>query len=148
MRKGDGCRKRCTECRGWFERAASAAKTQRVCGAQCRASRRRKLARVRRSKHVQDARVDEQWRQRESRRRRGKGECHAPPSEPKSAKLKVEVLDLWDEAAAMSRATLKRRWPGIYRAMLRSDGTAEAGADVLSRATLGSQVAGIAGESG
>jgi hypothetical protein len=119
-----------------------------VCGPECRASRRRKLARGRRSRREQDARVDERRRQRESRERRGKGACHAPASEPKSAKLRAELLDFWDRAAALSRATLERRLPGICRAMLRSDGTAEAGAGVLSRASLGSQVAAIAAESG
>jgi len=136
MRKGDGCRRRCTECRCWYAAGVAAAKTQRVCGAKCRASRRRKLARARRSKRVQDARVDERRRQRESRERREKGGCHAPPSASKFAKIQAELLDYWDKAAALSRASLRRRLPGIVRAVLRSDETVEPGDAPLSRAGL------------
>jgi hypothetical protein len=59
-----------------------------------------------------------------------------------SAKLQAELIDSWDKAAALSRASLQRRLPAIVRAILRSDGTAEAVDSSLSRATLRSQVAG------
>lgn len=144
MHEHDGGRRRCTECRCWFAPAASAVRTQRVCGAKCRASRRRKLARSRRSRHVQDSRVDERKRQRERRQRRRAVGCHALASAPKPAEIKAELLDSWDRAAALSRASLQRRLPGILRAIVRSEGTAAASGGPLSRATLAPQVAGSA----
>jgi hypothetical protein len=37
------------------------------------------------------------------------GSCHAPPSADIPAELQEEMLELWDRAVAMSRASLKRR---------------------------------------
>lgn len=130
---------RCTECRRWFEPAASAAKLQRVCGAACRKARQRKLARARRAEALDAYREDEAFRQRKSREARKAGAgCHAPPSAPKYADIKRKVLDSWDKATAASRASLERRLPGIVRAILRADGTAQASDPAMSRATLGS----------
>jgi hypothetical protein len=67
-------RRRCTECRQWYEASLSARETQKVCGKECRNKRRRKLARRRRQERLQEARVEERERQhawRAARRRPG-----------------------------------------------------------------------------
>lgn len=60
---------RCSECRRTFVPARSARNHQLVCGPDCRAKRRRRLARRRRSEEVQDYRVDERERQRKCRQK-------------------------------------------------------------------------------
>jgi hypothetical protein len=76
--------------------------------------------------------------------RRGSGagppDCHAPPSESKSPDLKAIVLESWDRAMAMSRASLERRMPAILRDLATNSGSGEAVTVKLSRASLGSQV--------
>jgi hypothetical protein len=95
---------------------------------------------------VQDYRVDERQRQQACRERRGKGDCHAPPSRPKSAQIKAQVLESWDRAMALSRASLERRLPVILRAISGLDGTTQVFVGPPSRASLPSQVAGNAGD--
>jgi hypothetical protein len=51
--------KRCTECRRWFRPAATAARSQQVCSAQCWSSRWRKLARRRRRRAPYQFRPEE-----------------------------------------------------------------------------------------
>ena len=147
--KDDGStRKRCTECREWFHAPAAAATSQRVCGAECRKKRRRRLARARRAERLQEYRVDERERQRECRQRRQESEkraadvtpdarCHAPPSRRNPADLMVKVLESWDMAQAVSRATLRREIAAILRGRDFDSGTEEAAVTALSRATLG-----------
>ena len=147
--KDDGSkRKRCTECRRWFQPPVTAAKSQRVCGAECRRKRRRRLARGRRWKRLQDHRVDERKRQQECRQRRREqeekgaavpvtGPRHAPPSAPNSADLMVKVLESWDRAQALSRATLRREITTILRGKGPISGTEAAAVTPLSRATFG-----------
>jgi hypothetical protein len=137
-----GCSKRCTECRACFRTASSAQKTQKVCSPWCRRRRRRRLARQRRSRRVQDYRVDERERQRRCRaRRRGSGAgppgCHAPASASKSADLLEKVLESWDRAVAMSRASLERRMLAILRDLATNSGSGEAVTAGLLRAGLG-----------
>jgi hypothetical protein len=48
-----------------------------------------------------------------------------------------KVLESWDEAAALSRATLARRIAGILRRSGPIEGTEEAAIEALSRTTLG-----------
>jgi len=139
------CSKRCSECRACFRAVSSAQETQKVCSPRCRCRRRRRLARKRRAQRVQDYRVDERERQRRSRaRRRGSGtgppDCHAPPSASKSADLVEELLESWDRAVAMSRASLERRMPAILRDLATNSGNGEAVTGGLSRAGLGPQV--------
>jgi hypothetical protein len=62
-----GPRKRCTECRQWYEAASSARDTQKVCGAACRQKRRRGMARQRRWAQLPQAREEERERQRSFR---------------------------------------------------------------------------------
>jgi len=104
------------------------------------------LARARRQRDVQDYRVDERERQRACRQRRreagGAGggasdACHAPPSTPKPADVLEKLLESWDTAVALSRATLTRKLPAVLRGLVPAAGTAETGTGVLSRATLG-----------
>lgn len=147
-------RRRCTECRLWFKPAPSAAKTQHVCGPSCRARRRRKLAQARRRRELACFRVDNRERQQVRRKLRresaaaatcteavasaappseptaprmapGAG-CHAPASAAKGSELQREVLTMWDELQAMSRASLVRALPGIMRRIERSGETGTA----------------------
>ncbi|HEX7509469.1 MAG TPA: hypothetical protein VF550_22040 [Polyangia bacterium] len=94
---------------------------------------------------MQDYRVDERERQRRSRaRRRGSGTgppgCHAPASASKSADLVEEMLESWDRAVAMSRASLERRMPAILRDLATNSGSGEAMTAGLSRASFGPQM--------
>ncbi len=114
-------RQRCTECGCWYRPHPRAVKTQKICGAKaCRVSRRRKLARRRRRRELDLHRDAERDRQRKSREARGQRTCHAPPSAPKCPQLRKKLMKMWDQASAMSRATLLRSMPGILREMERS----------------------------
>ncbi|HEY8041702.1 MAG TPA: hypothetical protein VIF15_17980 [Polyangiaceae bacterium] len=120
-------RRRCSECRCPFTPSPRAQSTQRVCGAECRAIRNRKLARARRSLAIDDYRADECARQEASRGRRAQGAkaqeaeagevCHALPSASKSLKLPKEFVGFVDRAVEVSRATLlrvlRRNWPRL-----------------------------------
>src|SRR5215204_3795760 len=136
-------RHRCSECRSWFEPAQSAATAQKVCGVECRRKRRRRLARRRRALAVQDYRVDERQRQRAHRQRWRAGAgppvdgaCHAPPSACNVLELAAKVLESWDRAAALSRASLRRKIPTILRGLVPNFETEPAPASTPSRATL------------
>jgi hypothetical protein len=59
--------KRCSECRRWFEPAATAVNTQKVCCQDCRLIRRRRLARRRRQQNLKQYREQEAQRQRDWR---------------------------------------------------------------------------------
>ena len=100
---------------------------------------------MRRWREVQDYRVEERARQRACRERRRKGACHAPPSAPKSSEFKDKLLESWDKAAAMSRATFERRLPVILRRLGYPDGTAGPPSGAPSRATFAPEVSGNAG---
>jgi hypothetical protein len=159
-----GPRKRCTEWRQWYEAASSARDTQKVCSAECRWKRRRKLVRQRRWDRVLDARDEERERQRAFRARRraevvsaaatpeasparpssshavrdGPDEArHAPPSSANDREVLGKVLECWDREMARSRATLQRRIAGILQGSRASAGTAREGPAPLSRAPLG-----------
>ncbi len=120
--RDQGERRRCAECRCWYTAAQSARQTQKVCGTECRKRRRRRRSRARRRGSVQECRVDERERQRKSRaerRARGAaasepdagastGASHAPPLARIPLELREEILESWDRAAALSRASLKR----------------------------------------
>ena len=148
MKQGGSKRKRCSECRCWFVPVRTAAKSQRVCGEECRRGRRRGQARSRRAERVQDYRVDERERQRACRARRkgalqkGAGAAaggggHAPPSSANGLEFVEKVLESWDEAAALSRAALARGIAAILRRSGPIEGTEEAALGALSRTTLG-----------
>jgi hypothetical protein len=164
MKPSSAERRRCTECRQWFEAAPSARGTQKVCSAACRAKRQRKLARRRRRAHVQQARVEERERQRDSRaKRRAAPERaqdsaasaaslavpepgrdgpaapagHAPAMRAKSPDTLGKVLDFWDNEMARSRATLERRIAAILRRSAPETGTARDSPSALSRSSLG-----------
>ena len=69
---------------------------------------------------MQEARVEERARQRAHRERRRAQQatsapCHAPPSSAKAAELVAKVLESWDSAIAVSRATLERKLVRIAR---------------------------------
>lgn len=99
---------------------------------------------------MQDYRVDERERQRRCRERRRGAErapagtgppvCHAPPSAPKPADFAEKMLESWDRAVAMSRASLVRGMPAILRDLAAFSGTARAVTAGLSRASLGPDV--------
>jgi hypothetical protein len=137
-------RRRCSECRQWFHAAPSALDHQRACGTECRLVRRRRLARRRRSRHVQDFRVDERERQRACRARRRAAVatappalCHAPASALNPAEWAGNLLASWDNAVALSRASLQRKIAVILRQLPSSAGTKSGSGDALSRAGLG-----------
>jgi hypothetical protein len=128
-----------------------------VCGPRCRCKRRRRLARRRRGLAVQDYRVDERARQRECRARRraaaaatrvgqtgptttGPAACHAPASACNPADLITKVLEFWDRAVALSRASLERRMPVILRNLAASVGPTDAVTGSPSRAGLGADL--------
>lgn len=46
-----------------------------------------------------------------------RGECHAPGSACIRSELQEKVLESWDRAVAMSRASLVRRIEGISRSL-------------------------------
>ena len=130
--------------------ARSAASTQRVCGAPCRAARDQKLARIRRRRDRDGARADERSRQQESRRkqRAAAAGCHAPPSGRKCALLPEEVRQIVDRALEVSRATLLRDLRGILGRLASIRGNAATAEGGLSRATLGAQAPDTMGEYG
>src|SRR5262249_26780389 len=112
-------RKRCSECRRTFTPSPRARATQRVCGAACRASRDRKLARARRRRELGEARSDERLRQqqhREKQRRvsakgapeRAAAQGHAPASRPNPSISQKELAEILDRALELSRASLMR----------------------------------------
>lgn len=132
------CR-RCTECRKTFTPAPSAHTTQRVCGEVCRANRDRRLARARRRRDVDDARVDERERQRASRRQRKEAGCHAPASTRKCPLTRIEVKQFVDRALDRSRATLVRDLRGILLRFAPIAGETEPVRTAMSRVSLGAK---------
>lgn len=128
-------RKRCSECRQWFHPAGSAAKHQVVCGPECRKTRNRRLARERRSRSLQDHRVEERERQRRCRERRRasgsasrsraspEGSRHAQASGLNLADLQAKVEEVCDRVARESRASLQREIPVLVRGWLAAAGT-------------------------
>jgi hypothetical protein len=104
-------------------------------------------------RRVQDYRIDERERQRRRReRRRSVGEegrvakCHAPASDGKLADLLVKMLETWDQAVAVSRASLERRIPTILRDLASFSGQTEAVSGKLSRASLAADLRAAPGE--
>jgi hypothetical protein len=136
--------KRCTECRRRFVPEPSAHDHQKVCGAECRLLRRRRLARRRRARSVQDCRVDERERQRAFRQRLREASVadtepvrHAPASVSNSAEYSEKVLGAWDIAVALSRASLRRQLRVLSRTSIASAGTSAEVPSAMSRAGLG-----------
>lgn len=87
--------------------------------------------------------MDERERQRACRERRREvagaraaAACHAPPSASKAADLLEKLLESWDRAAALSRATLTRKLPAVLRGLVPVAGTQRAGEGAPSRASL------------
>lgn len=102
-----------------FTPSPRAKATQRVCGAACRVSRDRKLARARRRRELAESRSDERQRQqlhRENQRRAGAqgaaersaAEGHAPASPPNPSISPRKLTEIVDRAVALSRASLIR----------------------------------------
>jgi hypothetical protein len=135
-------RRRCSECRCPFTPSPRALSTQRVCGAECRAARDRKLARARRRREIEGYRADERIRQKASRKRRAEapavapdGACHGPPSPRNPAELPEEVVRFVDRALGASRATLLRDLSRIW--LRRRENVATVG--TVSRASFGAE---------
>jgi hypothetical protein len=140
------CR-RCAECRKTFTPARSARSTQRVCSKACRKRRDRKLARARRRRDLDDARIDDRARQR-VRREHLAAKCHAPASPRKCPLSPKEMRQFVDRALARSRASLLRDLRGMLLrfAPIRGEGGTTSGA--MSRATLGAQDSDTVADSG
>lgn len=109
-------RRRCTECRASFEPGVTAVNTQKTCSAKCRVLRRRKHAKRRRDREVQDHRVDERARQAKCRRRRRRERDGTTVTRPMSraglplqvARLEGLILGKLDKIFRVSRAGLAR----------------------------------------
>jgi hypothetical protein len=109
-------RKRCSECRKTFTPSPRAGSTQRVCGAKCRATRDRDLARARRRSDLDAHRSDECERQQTCRRKRAEaareegsgGARHAPASAAKSLETQDEFVEIVVRLSKASRATIVR----------------------------------------
>lgn len=144
-------------CRGWFRPHAAAVRVQKTCSLTCRRRRRRRLAKERREKDVLGCRTRDRERQ---RRRRSVppeagGAARAPVSRAglplEVAGLLEDALELWDRAAALSRAGLRREFLLGLRVAAALRRQAEIGGDSgsdVSRADLLTQVIDLQGESG
>ncbi len=108
-------RSRCVECRKRFTPAVTAPAHQRVCGEECRRSRRSQLARGRRRADLAEHREDERARQGKRRESLSGGGCHEPASDGKSRELQLKVEQIVDGALATSRATFRRQLGQILR---------------------------------
>jgi len=107
-------RRRCCECRSWYEPAASAAKFQKTCSKKCRLRRRGKQAKRRREADLANARADERERQRKHRCQERDKSATGPPLS--RAGLPAKVLDCAEkilanlrQAERLSRAGRRRR---------------------------------------
>jgi hypothetical protein len=109
--------KRCTVCRNWYHPSIKSVSFQKTCSDNYRKIRRRRLARSRRERDLQDYRVDERARQRACRRRKKKRMAEsANPDTLSRAGLPPQVIDLHevvresvDMVLEKSRATLIRQ---------------------------------------
>lgn len=103
---------RCSECRRTFTPSVRAISSQKVCSAECRRRRDRKLARRRRDEELEAFREDERGRQRAHRAKRREGSerenGHAPACGCKQRDLQAKVVIFVDRALARSRASLLR----------------------------------------
>ena len=121
--------------------AASAVKTQVVCGPTCRHGRRLRLARQRRGRDLEEAREDERLRQRKCRElrrereerqgrdsaiassqgpagtrdRHERAKCHEPASSSISLDLQNEIGEIVDRVTRLSRASLQREIAALMR---------------------------------
>jgi hypothetical protein len=108
------CLKRCTVCRKWYRPSAKAITIQRTCCEKCRLRRRRRLARIRRERSLQEYRVEERERQRISRQRRKKKEAGSAAMSrtgllPQVTGISDVVRESVDKVLNRSRATLIRQ---------------------------------------
>lgn len=111
-------RKRCRSCRKLFYPDACAQQNQKTCNRECRTKRRRRLAKRRRERNLQDYRVEERERQRKHRKERQVAQTVSRadvPDEVSRSGLSVKpavigrvILKNWDKQARLSRAGLQR----------------------------------------
>ena len=110
-------RKRCCECRCWFEPSRTAERSQKTCSQRCRQERRRKQARRRRNDDLDGHRAGERQRQADCRERRrdqaqkGAKSRHASRAtlSRRKAILRDEIIESWDRMQEVSRARFERR---------------------------------------
>lgn len=110
-------RKRCTICRRWYHPSIKSFSLQKTCSETCRKIRRRRLARLRRERELQDYRVDERARQRVCRERKRKRGVEPPTSgnlsrtglTPQRTDLRRVVRESVDMALGRSRTALIRQ---------------------------------------
>ena len=109
--------KRCTICRSWYHPSAKAVSFQKTCSESCRRIRRRRHARFRRERDLQDYRVDERARQRACRYLKKKKASEAAGSDarsrtglpPQAIDIHTVVRESVDIALRKSRAALIRQ---------------------------------------
>lgn len=103
-------RRRCTECRDWYEPHGCARAKQKTCSEECGRKRQRRLGRKRRAADVQEHRVAERERQRRSRARRRHAErdasAGAAEKAPERCEAEVRSTRVTGDEEALSRAGL------------------------------------------
>jgi hypothetical protein len=117
-----GVKIRCSVCRKTVEASPRAKGRQKVCCAECREERDRRLARKRRRAAVARFRAEEVERKRAQRERRRaaltaeqesaawqeREKCHAPGSADNQPKILIKIAKIVDEDLKMSRARLRK----------------------------------------
>ena len=110
-------RKRCSECRRWFEPSRTAERSQKTCSRRCREKRQRKLSKRRRKRDLEGYRADERQRQSDFRERRREQvdegvknpQVSRATLSQQDAVLKGEIVKNWDRQMELSRARFERR---------------------------------------
>lgn len=139
-------RRRCSECRRWFRPSAQNAHNQKTCGREeCRRRRRARLEKRRRERSLQDSRISERERQRESRRQRR--QTGPPPPAKHSSDMALPEGGSGDEGA-MSLAGLVSEVTEIMQEILKNWDTMSQSVAPVSLAGLKLQLLEILDESG
>jgi hypothetical protein len=128
--------KRCTVCRRWFHPSVKAVAFQKTCSDICRKMRRRRLARSRRERDLQNYRVDERARQRACRHRKKTTEAAGSDALSRTG-LPTQAIDIYtvvresvDTVLEKSRATLIRQLTALLK-----DSTAIPGQNIAAEAS-------------
>lgn len=104
-------RQRCTSCRRWYHRLATA-KTQQTCSKQCRVKRQRKLAKRRRRHDLAGSRAEERARQqcwRDGQEAAESKQVSRATLTPQVAVLYEKITEDWDKILKLSRARFERK---------------------------------------
>ena len=111
---GKSGRRRCCECRGWYQPKRSATKTQKTCSRKCRLRRRARQERKRRAEELVNARADERDRQRRHRARKAEKQGRDRPVSLTGLAAQVvdtveQIVEEVGQAQRLSLTGLSRR---------------------------------------